>query len=82
MTSKAMEATIEHQVVGMVVECKLPANADTTFHFVIAQLLTGAATLQGRTKKEPRQGTRMVITALNLYRNYFDQPGWSKIGGI
>jgi hypothetical protein len=78
---KAMGATIEHQVVGIVAQCKLSANADATFHFVIADLLTGAATLQGRTKKEPRQGTRMVITALNRYRDYFDQPGWTEIGG-
>ena len=78
---RAMGATIEQQVVGIVAQCKLPANADATFHFVIADLLTGAATLQGRTKKEPRQGTRMVITALNRYRDYFDQPGWTEIGG-
>jgi hypothetical protein len=78
---KAMGATIEHQVVGIVAQCKLPANADATFHFVIEDLLAGAATLQGRTKKEPRQGARMVITALNRYRDYFDQPGWTEIGG-
>jgi hypothetical protein len=75
---KAMGATIEHQVVGIVAQCKLPANADATFHFVIEDLLAGAATLQGRTKKEPRQGARM---ALNRYRDYFDQPGWTEIGG-
>jgi hypothetical protein len=77
----AMGATIEHQVVGIVAQCKLPAHADATFHLVVADLLAGAATLQGRTKKEPRQGTRMVITALNRYGDYFDQPGWTEIGG-
>lgn len=78
---KAMGATIEHQAVGIVAQCKVPARADATFHLVIADLLAGAATLQGRTKKEPRQGTRVVITVLNRYGDYFDQPGWTKIGG-
>jgi len=78
---KAMGAAIEHQVTGIVAQCKLPASADATFHFVIADLFAGAAILQGRTKKEPRQGTRMVITALNRYGDYFDQPGWTEISG-
>lgn len=72
---KAIGAAIEHQVVGIVAQCKLPVRADAAFHFVIADLLAGAATLQGRTKKQPRQGTRMVIAALNRYGDYFDQPG-------
>jgi len=78
---KKMGATIEHQAVDIVAQCKLPASADATFHFVIAELLAGAATLQGRTKKEPHLGTRIVITALNRYGDYFDQPGWTEIGG-
>lgn len=54
---KALGAAIEHQVAGIVAQCKLPASADATFHVVIADLLAGAATLpagQNKGRATPR----------------------------
>lgn len=78
---KSLGAAVEQQVAGIIAQCKLAPEADAVLHLVIADLLSGAATMQGRTKEEPGQGAHEVVTALNNYGRYFDHRGWKAING-
>jgi hypothetical protein len=78
---KVLGAAVEQQVAGIIAQCKLAPEADAVLHLVIADLVAGAATMQGRTKEEPSQGAHKVVIALNSYGHYFDHPGWKAIGG-
>jgi hypothetical protein len=78
---KALGTAVEQQVSGIIAQCKLAPEADAVLHVVIADLLAGAATMEGRMKEEPGQGAHKVVTALNRYGHYFDHPGWKSISG-
>ena len=64
----------------IVANCKLDAQADAQLHLIIADLLRGAETMQGKTKNARRQsGALLVLDALEKYAAYFDHPGWQPI---
>lgn len=68
---------IEAQVAYIVTNCKLEPRADANLHVVIAQLVAGADILQGKKRNTPpREGTALILDALNAYGAYFDHPGW------
>ena len=76
----ALATKISAEVGGMVAQCKLEPKADAQLHLVIADLLNGAETMQGKTKKVSRQtGAVKVVGALEKYAAYFDHPNWQPI---
>ena len=71
----ALADKVGAQVGGIVAECKLEPKADAQLHVVIAQMLEGVDAMQGKQKKVKRQaGVVKVLTALEQYGNYFDDP--------
>lgn len=77
---KALAQKINSEVGGIVANCKLGPQADAQLHLIIADLLSGAETMQGKTKKTKRQtGALKVLDALENYDVYFDHPGWKPI---
>jgi len=76
----ALADKVGAQVGGIVAECKLEPKADAQLHVVIAQMLEGVEAMQGKQKKVKRQaGAVKVLTALEQYGNYFDDPNWKAI---
>lgn len=67
---------IQTQVAVIVGQCKLAPEADEVFHTFIADITAGAVILQGRTTQRPRLGLQTIVSALDRYGIYFDQPGW------
>lgn len=68
------------QVGSIVADCKLEPKADAQLHAVIAQMLEGVDAMQGKQKKVKRQaGAVKVLTALEHYGTYFDDPNWKAI---
>ena len=77
---QALAQKINNEVGGIVANCKLGPQADAQLHLIIADLLSGAETMQGKTKKTKRQtGALKVLDALENYDAYFDHPGWKPI---
>lgn len=71
---------VSTEVSGIVANCKLDPQADAQLHLIIADLLSGVETMQGKTKKTKRQtGAVKVLGALEKYAAYFDHPGWKPI---
>lgn len=66
---------IEVQVAGIVSNCKLDAKADAQLHLVITQILEGSKQLVGKQPTtSPYQGVMTVLSALDSYLRYFDDP--------
>jgi hypothetical protein len=78
---RALGTAVEQQVIGIIAQCKLAPEADAVLHVFIADVMEGAAAMQGKTKEEPGQGSHKVVAALNSYGHYFDHPGWKSVGG-
>jgi len=77
---RALAQKINSDVGGIVANCKLAPQADAQLHLIIADLLHGVETMQGKTKKAKRQtGALKVLGALEKYAAYFDHPGWQPI---
>lgn len=76
---KALGTTVDQEVARIVAECKLEPRADAMLHVVIADLMTGAEAMQGKTKTKPAAGAQKVVQALNAYGKYFDHPGWQAL---
>jgi len=77
---KALAGRIESEVAGIVQNCKLAPEADAQLHIVVAELLAGAETMQGKEKGvKPRAGAERVARALNAYGEHFDHAGWQRI---
>ena len=75
-----LASKVNSEVGGMVAQCKLEPKADAQLHLVIADLLDGVETMQGKAKNVKRQtGAIKVLAALEKYGNYFDQPNWQPI---
>lgn len=75
----ALGATIEKNVGSIVANCKLPPEADANLHVVVAQLVSAADDLQGKSKVAPAEGVHKAVRAVNLYRRYFDHPGFKPL---
>lgn len=71
---------VSTEVGGIVAQCKLEPKADAQLHLVVADLLEGVETMQGKTKTVKRQaGAVKVLAALGNYGNHFDHPNWQPI---
>jgi len=75
----ALGATIEKNVASIVANCKLPPEADRNLHVVVAQLVSAADDLRGKSNASPTEGFHKAVGAANLYGRYFDHPGWKPI---
>jgi hypothetical protein len=75
----ALGATIEKNVVSIVANCKLSPEADRNLHVVVAELVSAADDLQGKSPANPAEGLHKAVRAVNLYGRYFDHPGWKPI---
>jgi hypothetical protein len=75
----ALGATIEKNVGSIVANCKLSPEADRNLHVVVAELVSAADDLQGKSRAKPAEGLHKAVRAVNLYGRYFDHPGWKPI---
>ena len=72
-----LAASIEREVNTMVRKCRLPPDVDAQFHYVIADLLQGAAWMRGKDPARGRhEGAALVHGALLAYGKYFQDPAW------
>jgi hypothetical protein len=75
-------ATTINQKVGYAIEhCKLDAKADAMLHLVIAELMAGAETMEGKTTAARHDGAVRVRQALESYGKYFQHPNWKTARG-
>ena len=71
---------VRTDVLGIVAQCKLEPKADAQLHLVIASLLGGVEIMEGKAENVKRRtGAVKVLTALETYDKYFDQPNWQPI---
>ncbi len=66
---------VEEQVRFIFANCALPADADAELHKLLAAALGAASTL--REDDDVHAGLHELHTALKVYGEYFDHPGWS-----
>lgn len=78
---QALATTISQKVAYTVEHCKLEPKADAMLHRVIADLMAGAETMEGKTASSRHDGAVRVLEALKAYGQYFDHPGWSVARG-
>ena len=77
---KAIAGEVNGQVAFMVQNCKLDKDADEVLHAILAQMLAGAAEMEGENKKaKPRAGFLKVVQGLDSYGRHFDHPGWRAV---
>lgn len=70
-------ASLIGQQVGYAIEhCKLDAKADAMLHLVIAELMTGAEIMEGKTTGARHDGAMRVKRALESYGKHFQHPNW------
>ncbi|MDP3440682.1 MAG: hypothetical protein U0989_14380 [Azonexus sp.] len=76
----ALAKKVEHEVGEIVANCKLAPEADAQLHLIVADLMTGAEQMAGKTKSVKRQrGAVGVIGALEKYSTYFEDAGFKPI---
>ena len=73
---QALAATVSAKVGYAVEHCKLDAKADAMLHLVIADLMAGAESMEGKTTNSRHDGAVLVLKALTSYGKYFQHPGW------
>jgi hypothetical protein len=64
-----------------VANCKLEPNADAMLHLVIADLMAGTESMEGKTSNSRHDGAVQVLEALKSYGKYFQHPGWKAAKG-
>lgn len=71
---------VSTEVGTIVAECKLEPKADAQLHLVIADMLDGIETMEGKAKNAKRRaGAVKVLAALDQYGTHFDHPNWQPI---
>ena len=70
---------VEQQLGQVVAKCKLDARTDAMLHPVLAEMLAGAAAMQGKGGGTPAAGAQQVVKGLNNYGQYFQHPGWQPL---
>lgn len=64
---------VQREVDQIVAQCQLPPAADAQLHYVVADLLQGAAWMRGEDPARTRhQGAALVHGALRAYEQHFD----------
>lgn len=75
---EALGRTVEGHVADIVGNCKLTPEADAVLHVIVAQLLAGAD--QMKAGNDAAAGADKVVSAANDYGEYFEHPGWTRLG--
>lgn len=71
---------VEREVSTIVANCRLEPRADAMLHLVVADIVGGADAMAGKsTAVRPAQGAAQVVTALDDYARYFNDPGFKPI---
>ena len=74
----ALGREIDAQVANIVQNCKLEPAADEVLHAILATMLGGNETLQGRNPNAKRgAGVVQVVEALEQYGAHFEHPGFA-----
>lgn len=76
----ALGRLIEARVASIVSECKLEPAADTNLHLIVAELISGADAMQGKSRTTPTAGAAQTMRAVNNYGRYFSHAGWKPLG--
>lgn len=73
----ALGKEIDAQIANIVQNCKLDPEADGVLHAILAEMMEGNETLQGKNAKAKRSaGVVKVVHSLEQYGKYFEHPGW------
>lgn len=73
----ALGGEIDAQIAHIVANCKLDPQADEVLHVILADMMAGNETLQGKNTKAKRSaGVVKVVASLEQYGRYFEHPGW------
>ena len=73
----ALATRIDQQVKSIVANCRLPEDADSNLHLIVADLLHGVSLMRGEDQTRSRHdGAALIHGALNAYGQYFDDPAW------
>jgi len=76
----ALATRVNAEVATIVKNCKLDKQADEQLHRVLADVLAGAETMQGKAQGEPRrEGAERLAKALDAYGRLFEHPGWKRV---
>jgi hypothetical protein len=74
----ALGREIDAQIAHIVQNCKLDPQADEVLHAILAEMMAGNETLQGKNAKARRSaGVVKVVRTLEQYGQYFEHPGWA-----
>lgn len=74
---QALATTVNQKVAYAVEHCKVEPKADAMLHLVIADLMTGAESMEGKTSKSRHDGAVQVLEALKSYGKHFQHNGWN-----
>ncbi len=73
----ALGGEIDAQITNIVNNCKLEPAADEVLHVILAEMIEGNESLQGKNAKAKRSaGVVKVVHALEQYGKHFEHPGW------
>jgi len=78
---QALATTVSGRVAYAVEHCKLEPKADAMLHLVIADLMAGTESMEGKTSNSRHDGAVKVLEALKSYGKYFQHPGWKAAKG-
>lgn len=78
---QALAATVNQEVAAAVAQCKLEPRADAMLHLVMADLLAGAETMEGKGAGSRHDGAVKVLHALDAYGRHFQHRGWKTARG-
>ena len=78
---QALAATINARVGDAVAQCKLEPKADAMLHLIIADLMSGAEIMEGKSSQTRHDGAVKVLEALKSYGKYFQHPAWNVAKG-
>ena len=77
---KKLAKKLNHEVSGMVSNCKLEPQSDAQLHLILAEILAGIEAMEGKLKQTTaRDGAVKVLGALENYGNYFADSNWQAI---
>ena len=77
---EALGKELGSQVAYIVQNCKLDPKADAQLHIVVADIVNGVDTIEGKQHNKKRaMGVVKVAQALNTYGKYFDHDGWQPV---
>lgn len=76
----AFGQAVTAQISYMVENCKLAPQADAQLHIILAEVMAGVETAEGKQGEKKRaSGVVKVAKAANAYDEHFDHAGWVAI---